>query len=96
MDGKKLRGVAVGAGYFSQYHFDAWQRIEQAKITALCDLDAAQARNQLMRYYHHVRKVNGLMVTIWHNHFLGTDPQFAGWRQVYELFLKEEIFWYGS
>lgn len=43
MDRKKLRGVAVGAGYFSQYHFDAWQRIEQAEITALCDLDAAQA-----------------------------------------------------
>ena len=43
MDGKKLRGVAVGAGYFSQYHFDAWQRIEQAEIAALCDLDAAQA-----------------------------------------------------
>jgi predicted dehydrogenase len=42
MDGKKLRGVAVGAGYFSQYHFDAWQRIEQAEITALCGLNAAQ------------------------------------------------------
>jgi len=43
MDRKKLRGVAVGAGYFSHYHFDAWQRIEQAEITALCGLDAAQA-----------------------------------------------------
>ena len=43
MNGKKLRGVAVGAGYFSQYHFDAWQRIEQAEIVALCGLDAAQA-----------------------------------------------------
>jgi predicted dehydrogenase len=43
MDREKLRGVAVGAGYFSQYHFDAWQRIERAEITALCDLDAAQA-----------------------------------------------------
>src|SRR6185503_804912 len=42
MDRKKLRGVAIGAGYFSQYHFDAWQRIEQAEITALCGLDAAQ------------------------------------------------------
>jgi D-apiose dehydrogenase len=43
MDRKKLRGVAVGAGYFSQYHFDAWQRIGQAEIVALCALDTAQA-----------------------------------------------------
>ena len=42
MGRKKLRGVAVGAGYFSQYHFDAWQRIEQAEIAALCGLNAAQ------------------------------------------------------
>jgi hypothetical protein len=55
--------------------------------------DAAQARQELMRYYHHVRKVNGLMVTIWHNNFLGTDPRFAGWREAYETFLKEEIYW---
>jgi hypothetical protein len=33
------------------------------------------------------------MVTIWHNTFLGNDPQFAGWKKVYEVFLKEEIFW---
>lgn len=58
--------------------------------------DAARARLELMHYYHQVRKVNGMMVTIWHNNFLGTDPQFAGWREVYETFLKEEIFWYGG
>jgi len=58
--------------------------------------DAVRAQQELMHYYHHIRKVNGLMVTIWHNNFLGTDPQFAGWREVYETFLKEEVFWYGS
>jgi hypothetical protein len=58
--------------------------------------DAARARQELMHYYHHIRKVSGMMVTIWHNNFLGTDPQLAGWRDVYELFLKEEIFWYGG
>jgi len=58
--------------------------------------NAARAQQELMHYYHHVRKVNGLMVTIWHNNFLGTDPKFAGWREVYETFLKEEIFWYGN
>jgi hypothetical protein len=33
------------------------------------------------------------MVTIWHNTFLGTAARFAGWREVYEVFLKEEVFW---
>ncbi|GGB13444.1 DUF7033 domain-containing protein [Puia dinghuensis] len=56
-------------------------------------LNAAGAMQELMHYYRHIRKVNGLMVTIWHNNFLGTDPGFAGWREVYEVFLKEEIFW---
>jgi hypothetical protein len=56
-------------------------------------LTAAQALQELMQYYRHIRKVNGMMVTIWHNHFLGTDPTFAGWREVYEVFLSEEIFW---
>jgi len=56
-------------------------------------LTAAQAMTELMHYYHHIRKVNGLMVTIWHNTFLGTTPRFAGWREVYEVFLKEEVFW---
>ncbi|HEY6902561.1 MAG TPA: hypothetical protein VI233_18010, partial [Puia sp.] len=54
---------------------------------------ATQAMSELMHYYHHVRKVNGLMVTIWHNTLLGTDASFEGWRQVYEVFLKEEVFW---
>ena len=39
---------------------------------------ASRAIQELMHYYHHVRKVNGLMVTIWHNHFLGTRSLRAG------------------
>lgn len=54
---------------------------------------AGQAMNELMHYYHLIRKVNGLMITIWHNSFLGSDPQFAGWREVYETFLREEVYW---
>ncbi|KAA5541942.1 Gfo/Idh/MocA family oxidoreductase [Roseiconus nitratireducens] len=40
-----LKGVVVGAGYFSQFHLDAWSRIEGAQIGAVCDqdLDAAAA-----------------------------------------------------
>jgi predicted dehydrogenase len=38
-----LKGVAAGAGYFSQYHFDAWRRIAGVEIGAVCALDRAQA-----------------------------------------------------
>ena len=35
----RLRGVVVGAGYFSRFHYDAWLRIPEVEIVALCDLD---------------------------------------------------------
>ncbi len=56
-------------------------------------LSAQQAMEELLNYYRAIKKVNGLMITIWHNHFLGTDPMFAGWKEVYEIFLKEEVYW---
>ena len=39
----KLRGVGIGAGYFSQFHYDAWARIDGVEITAVCDPDPARA-----------------------------------------------------
>jgi hypothetical protein len=56
-------------------------------------LTAAATMTELLQYYHRIRKVNGLMITIWHNSILGQDPEFSGWRQVYETFLKEEVYW---
>ena len=56
-------------------------------------LTAAQAMNELLHYFHLIKRVNGLMITLWHNDFLGTDLKFAGWREVYEIFLKEEVYW---
>ena len=38
-----LRGVAVGAGYFSQFHYDAWPRVAGAVLVAICDRDRARA-----------------------------------------------------
>ena len=46
----QLRGVAVGSGYFSAFHFDAWQRLPDAAITALCSRDGAQARSMAERF----------------------------------------------
>jgi predicted dehydrogenase len=40
---KQLRGVAVGAGYFSQYHLNAWRQIPQVELAALCDLNLQRA-----------------------------------------------------
>jgi len=85
-----------------------WYDLEKEKQTRLmifpfCFMDATsyyeqkftaqQTLQELMNYYHAIKKVNGLMVTIWHNNFLGIDPQFAGWKEVYEVFLKDEVYW---
>ena len=85
-----------------------WYDLEKEETTTLrlfpfCFMDAnafyeqnytaGRAMNELMHYYRLIRKVNGLMVTVWHNSFLGTDPQFTGWKEAYEIFLKEEVYW---
>jgi predicted dehydrogenase len=41
---KKLRVATIGAGYFSQFHYDAWSRIENVELVALCDLDPNRAK----------------------------------------------------
>jgi D-apiose dehydrogenase len=41
---RALRGVAVGAGYFSRFHYDAWPRVSGAELVALCDLDEVRAQ----------------------------------------------------
>jgi len=46
----RLRGVAVGAGYFSQFHYDAWGRIPEVDLVALADLDAARAAEYAERH----------------------------------------------
>ncbi|MEM7558758.1 MAG: Gfo/Idh/MocA family oxidoreductase [Planctomycetota bacterium] len=46
----KLKGVAVGAGYFSQFHFDAWNRIEDVELTAVCDVDFGLADEAKGKY----------------------------------------------
>ena len=32
-----LRGVGVGAGYFSQFHYEAWNRMPEVEIVALAE-----------------------------------------------------------
>jgi D-apiose dehydrogenase len=47
-----LKGVCVGAGYFSQFHFDAWQRIPEVRVTAVCDTDLGKAELACHRFGH--------------------------------------------
>lgn len=85
-----------------------WYDLEKDEATELmvfpfCFMDANafyeqklvphQALAELMKYYQTIKLVNGMMCTIWHNSFLGTAPMFKGWREAYEIFLKEEVYW---
>jgi len=45
-----LRGVAVGAGYFSRFHYDAWQRAAGAALVALCDTSQERAQEAGRRF----------------------------------------------
>ena len=46
-----------------------------------------RAYEEMMHYYHAVKAVNGTLITIWHNSFLGNYRSFAGWKEVYEEFV---------
>jgi hypothetical protein len=50
---------------------------------------AEQALEELKHYYKVVKSVNGTLITIWHNNFLGDNKLFEGWKEVYQKFLKE-------
>ena len=53
--GRRLRGVAIGAGYFASFHYDAWARIPDVEIVAVHDLDASRA--QRVRDRHGLQRV---------------------------------------
>ncbi|MFK7766697.1 MAG: Gfo/Idh/MocA family protein [Mariniblastus sp.] len=40
---KKLRGVCVGAGYFSRFQYEAWQRLDGVEIVANCNRSVDKA-----------------------------------------------------
>jgi hypothetical protein len=48
-----------------------------------------EALNEMKKLYEEAQKVNGTFITIFHNHMLGTDPMFEGWKEMYENFVVE-------
>ncbi|MBI5372750.1 MAG: polysaccharide deacetylase family protein [Sphingobacteriales bacterium] len=81
-----------------------WYDLENESTTSLllypfCYMDAnsfyeqqyspQKALEEMHHYYTEVKKANGLLITIWHNTFLGTEERFKGWREVYQDFVKQ-------
>lgn len=59
---KVLKVICVGAGYFADFHFEAWKRMPGLELLAICDLDeqkaAAFARKyQIPKTYADYRKM---------------------------------------
>jgi len=46
----KLRVAAVGAGYFSQFHYLGWRNIAEVELAALCDADLGRAETAAARF----------------------------------------------
>ncbi len=40
----RLKGVCIGAGYFSHFQYEAWQRIPEVEIVAFSNRDATRAK----------------------------------------------------
>lgn len=40
---ERLRIATIGAGYFSQFHHDAWSRMEDVNLVAVCDQNTEKA-----------------------------------------------------
>ncbi len=81
-----------------------WYDLEREEKTGLllypfCYMDANsffeqkysanQALVEMRQYYKAVKEVDGLLITLWHNTFLGTDDLFKGWREAYSQFISE-------
>ena len=47
---RKLRVLTIGAGYFSAFHHDAWQRIREVELVGVCDRDPARAQANAERF----------------------------------------------
>ncbi len=85
-----------------------WYDLQRETTTALmvhpyCWMDAnsyyeqlytpAQAFAELKSYHDVLKSVKGQLMIITHNNFLSDEPGFAGWKEVYGIFLDEVVYW---
>ncbi len=45
-----FKAVAVGAGYFSHFQYEAWERIPEVTVTAFCNRNAERAKPIIEKY----------------------------------------------
>jgi len=57
MSDRILKIACVGAGYFSQFHYDAWSRISSAQVVGAADRNLETARNRCQRAYDDVDRM---------------------------------------
>ena len=50
-DAARVRVACVGAGYFSQFHYGSWTRLEAVDLVGACDHDLAKAKASGMPAY---------------------------------------------
>jgi len=87
------------ASISSSYYWYDLRNEEKTKllIHPFCFMDANSyyeqklspeaAYEELTQYCKTIKSINGTMISIWHNSFLGSDQEFAGWKEVYEKFV---------
>lgn len=89
--------ASVASSYF-------WYDLINEKITTLrihpfCFMDAncfyaqklsvEESFEELIHYYNENKKVNGEMITVFHNSILGTGKEFIGWSDLYKKFISQ-------
>ncbi len=91
------------ASYAQPFYWFNLEKNEQTKLLVhpFCFMDAnaifeqkisaSEAGIELQHYYDKVRKVNGQMISIFHNHFLANQPAWLPWRNIYVEFLKNNL-----
>ncbi len=88
------------ASSFFWYDFSAEQQTT-LRIHPFCFMDANsfyeqhyssnEAFFELINYYTICKKVGGTLTTVFHNNFLGTDPLYKDWAEMYTNFLENII-----
>ena len=50
MSQRRIKGVCIGAGYFSHFQYEAWQRIPEVDLIAFSNRDQARARQVMEKF----------------------------------------------
>lgn len=89
---------ASSASSFFWYDLST-EKISSLRVYPFCFMDAnsfyeqkqnaEDSLNELLHYYQQCKEVNGELITIFHNNFLGTDPLFKGWKEMYLEFISQ-------